>query len=294
MAKKAATKRAPVKVSAKKAVKKTPPKRAAKAKKAPAAATEGRIVALAAKRAVFVQEYLIDLNGTAAAIRAGYSARTAKEIAYELLNRPDVMTALKLAMDARAERTGITQDKVIQRLWNIASADPRELIELYRASCRYCWGKGNHYQFTPRELVQAQADYAAVVAKMKPADRKAAPAFSAPGGVGYDPRRAPCKDCPECFGEGTERVVAKDTRDLSQAAQMLYAGVKTTQHGLEIKMHDQRGAAVDVGRHLGIFKDKIEHSGDVTHHHKSMESLLDDVDGEGTGLPKHADDARAT
>ena len=69
---------------------------------------------LTAKQAAFVAEYLIDLNATQAAIRAGYSEKAAKAIGAENLTKPDVQEAIKEAMQARAERTEITQDKVLK------------------------------------------------------------------------------------------------------------------------------------------------------------------------------------
>ncbi len=71
-------------------------------------------MALTAKQAAFVAEYLIDLNATQAAIRAGYSEKAAKAIGAENLTKPDVQEAIKDAMQARAERTEITQDKVLK------------------------------------------------------------------------------------------------------------------------------------------------------------------------------------
>ncbi len=68
------------------------------------------------KQARFVEEYLIDLNATQAAIRAGYSARNADKIGPELLGKTRVAEAVKAAQQARTERTEITQDEVIQGL----------------------------------------------------------------------------------------------------------------------------------------------------------------------------------
>ncbi len=68
------------------------------------------------KQKLFVEEYLIDLNATQAAIRAGYSARNADKIGSELLGKTRVAEAVKAAQQARSERTEITQDEVIQGL----------------------------------------------------------------------------------------------------------------------------------------------------------------------------------
>ncbi len=71
---------------------------------------------LTPKQARFVEEYLLDLNATQAAIRAGYSARNADKIGSELLGKTRVAEAVKAAQQARTERTEITQDEVSQGL----------------------------------------------------------------------------------------------------------------------------------------------------------------------------------
>jgi phage terminase small subunit len=71
---------------------------------------------LTPKQAQFVQEYLIDLNATQAAIRAGYSAKTANEQGSRLLTNVSVRSALQSAMSARAERTQINADYVLETI----------------------------------------------------------------------------------------------------------------------------------------------------------------------------------
>jgi phage terminase small subunit len=78
----------------------------------------------------FVAEYLVDLNAKEAAIRAGFSPRTAAEKGYQLLQRPDVKEHLEKAFKARERRTNITSDRVLEEIARIAFADVREL---YRA-----------------------------------------------------------------------------------------------------------------------------------------------------------------
>lgn len=75
---------------------------------------------LTPKQSAFVQEYLIDLNATQAAIRAGYSERTANEQASRLMKNPAVKAAIEAAQEARAERTEITQDYVLMGLKEVA------------------------------------------------------------------------------------------------------------------------------------------------------------------------------
>lgn len=84
-------------------------------------------MALTEKQKRFVAEYLTDLNATQAAVRAGYSRKTAKVIGSENLSKPDVQAALRVAMEARERRTHITQDRVLQELARIAFFDLRKL-----------------------------------------------------------------------------------------------------------------------------------------------------------------------
>ena len=80
---------------------------------------------LTPKQQRFVDEYLIDLNATQAAIRAGYSAKTADRIGPELLGKTCVAEAIAKAKNKRAERTGVTAEKVvdkIQEMLNVCAA----------------------------------------------------------------------------------------------------------------------------------------------------------------------------
>lgn len=85
-------------------------------------------MALTDKQAAFVEEYLIDLNATQAAIRAGYSEKTAHVIGSENLGKPEIQVAVQAAMEARSKRTKITADRVLQELARIGFADIRELF----------------------------------------------------------------------------------------------------------------------------------------------------------------------
>ena len=72
------------------------------------------------KQRRFVEEYLVDLNATAAARRAGYSERTADHIGPELLGKTWVAVAIQEAMQQRSRRTEITQDRVLNELAIVA------------------------------------------------------------------------------------------------------------------------------------------------------------------------------
>ena len=78
----------------------------------------------------FVNEYLIDLNATQAAIRAGYSTKTAAQTGYKLCHKSSVSDAIARAMADRSKRTGITQDRVLRELGRIAFLDPSDVLDL--------------------------------------------------------------------------------------------------------------------------------------------------------------------
>src|SRR5580704_8983554 len=92
---------------------------------------------LTPKQARFVQEYLIDLNAAQAAIRAGYSAKTARVIGHENLTKPDIAAAIKKAMAERAERTELTADWVVDELRKIAGANMADYMKANPAGDPY-------------------------------------------------------------------------------------------------------------------------------------------------------------
>lgn len=85
---------------------------------------------LTPRQAAFVSEYLIDLNATQAAIRAGYSERTARATGAENLTKPDIATAIAEAQEARAERLQIDADTVLQEIAKLAYVNMRDFIRL--------------------------------------------------------------------------------------------------------------------------------------------------------------------
>ena len=87
---------------------------------------------LTRRQAIFVREYLADLNATQAAIRAGYSAKNADKIGPELLGKTRVKAAIKAAMDARAARLDVKADRVVLEAARIAFADLGRMVR---------WGK---------------------------------------------------------------------------------------------------------------------------------------------------------
>ncbi len=86
-------------------------------------------MALTEKQKRFVAEYLVDLNATQAAIRAGYSENTAGVIGAENLKKPNIAEAIQKAIDSRNERTGVTQDYIINKLKEIADKKASDRTE---------------------------------------------------------------------------------------------------------------------------------------------------------------------
>ena len=156
-----------------------------------------------AKQVLFVSEYLVDLNATQAAIRAGYSKKTAQVIGAENLAKPIIATAICKAFDARAARTEITQDEVMAELARIGFADIRDLFE---------WDE-ERVAYVPSENLTA--DQAAAIAAVE---------------------------------ASTVRFTDKE-------------GNKTERIQLKLKTHDKLGALEKLGRHLGMFVNRHEHTG---------------------------------
>lgn len=215
---------------------------------------------LNARHKRFVTEYLVDLNGTQAAIRAGYSPKTAAEQAARLLTNVKVQEAIQEAMKKREERTEVKVDRVVLELWNTVTADANEIVELRRCCCRYCWGEGFKYQHTAGEMRNRQEQYNIDATNAMIKGESIGP-FNPQGGIGFNATKPPNSNCPECFGEGELKPFFKDTRKLSAAAKSLYAGVKITKDGIEVKMHSKDKMIELLGKHLGMFKDKVEVSG---------------------------------
>ncbi|MEL0577049.1 terminase small subunit [Pectobacterium punjabense] len=205
-------------------------------------------------QACFVNEYLIDMNRTAAYKRAGYKGEgnTAYVNATRMLRNANVARAIRDALDARERRTQITQDDVLKMWWEIATADANQITELRRLCCRHCWGFGFQYQW--QDAVEFEERVADALQKKgkEPTDV---------GGYGFDAQLDPNPECPRCNGMGVSRSHFHDTRDLRGAARRLYAGVKEGKFGLEVITRNQDDALKMVAQHLGMLKNRTELTG---------------------------------
>lgn len=222
----------------------------------------------------FVEEYLIDLNRTAAYRRAGYKGEgnTAYVNASRLLRNAKVSQAIRDALDERSRRVKVTQDEVLKWWWDIATADATQLTEHHRGCCRYCWGLGHQYQWRDMVEFEEKRLEATERDKREPVDV---------GGYGYDSTVDPNPNCPRCNGVGIGRSVFHDTRDLTGAERRLFAGIKEGKSGLEVITRNQDDAMKMVAQHLGMLKTKTELSGPngepIQHSHSlSAEDLTDE------------------
>lgn len=171
-------------------------------------------MALTKKQKLFVEEYLIDLNATQAAIRAGYSPDSAADIGSENLRKPDIRARIDKSMAERSRRTGINQDRILMELAKIALVNPEKVVNFDEATIRE----------------DAKTEDLAAVASVKV-------------------KRFPTKD-----GEGIER---------------------------EIKFYDKTKALDLAGRHLGMFKDKVEISGSLETEKTKLDDLIQQMRGGG-------------
>ena len=162
------------------------------------------------KQKRFVEEYLIDLNATQAAIRAGYSPLTARDIGCENLTKPNIQEAIDKAIAERSRRTGVNADRVVRELAKIAFVNAGEVVDF---------------------------DTAILMDKISEDDMAAIQSVKV-----------------KTFGEdGVER---------------------------EVKLADKLKALELLGKHLGLFKDKVELDGSVKADMSALSGVLDQLKGE--------------
>lgn len=87
---------------------------------------------LSDKQRRFIQEYLIDLNATAAAKRAGYSAKTAEAIGYENLRKPQIAEEIRKRQEKLQSKLEITQETVLRELAAVAFANGTDFAAINR------------------------------------------------------------------------------------------------------------------------------------------------------------------
>lgn len=157
------------------------------------------------KQQRFVDEYLIDLNATQAAIRAGYSVDTARQMGSENLSKPDIADAIAEKRRKQAEKLDLSADRVLRELSLIGFSNMADYMRV--------GDDGDPYL----DFSNLSRDQAAALAEVTVED----------------------------FKEGR----GEDARDVRR---------------VKFKLSDKRAALVDLGRHLKLFTDKVEHGGSMS------------------------------
>jgi len=176
--------------------------------------------------------------------------------ASRLLSLVKVQKAISEGEQARLRRVEYSQDQMFNRLFSMMTADVGEIVEHRRENCRQCNGIDHKYQW------KDEAEFERTCRDIDAADGDKASYPSTDGGFGFDPHALPHPDCPNCGGEGHGRTHIHDTRFLSPGARMLYAGVKETQNGIEVKVNDQLAVARLMMQHMGMLDPKLTLKGD--------------------------------
>lgn len=167
------------------------------------------------KQIRFVEEYLVDLNATQAAIRAGYKEKNARAIGAENLTKPNIAEKIEKAMAERSARTEVTQDMVLKELAAVAFANG--------------------------------SDFARVVEK---------PLIDPLSGE-------PVLDRKTGKQKTYQDVEMVPTEVLSEDKRKAIANIKMGKNGIEVISCDKVKALELLGRHLGMFLDKVETTGSI-------------------------------
>lgn len=202
----------------------------------------------------FVAELLADpkMNRTAAYEKVFRSrGKVASSSAAKLMLKPAILEAIEKEKADRLRRAGLTADDVLRQIYDIATTDTNDLIEWRVGACRYCYGLNHRRQFTAGEYESELEAYRS--GKKYESDDH----FDSKGGIGFDPRKPPHPDCPECWGEGHGREILKDSRNLSPGARTLYNGVRRSKNGIEVLQRSKDRALELAAKHTGVSKETI-------------------------------------
>lgn len=210
---------------------------------------------LSVREQVFADTYLATLDVRAAGRAANYAESMIRSNCYRWVSspalKPKLYNFIHDELRRRRQETAFGPEQIVQRLQQIAFADPNELTSQWVGNCRYCWGKDHAYQWELDEFKEALAH----------AEAKGKPMPDVTGGFDYLKAREPNDECPKCCGDGVPHLVLRDTRFLSPDGQALFAGIKKTKDGVEIKSHSQVEALQLLARINGMLIDRKEHSG---------------------------------
>lgn len=178
-------------------------------------------------------------------------SKRVKDAARKLLKQSKIVARINYLRDQVAEKAGYSAADVIRHLVEIATADPNDLVSYRRTACRFCHGRDNQHQWVDaNEFARVTAETLDHNSRCRPTSRKPLPDDQ--GGYGFNAKGDPHPECPRCHGDGLEAVHITDTRRLTKSAKRLYAGVKKTKEGIEVKTHDQTWALGLLAKHFRV------------------------------------------
>jgi len=164
------------------------------------------------KQKAFCEEYIIDLNATQAAIRAGYSQESAENIGFENLRKPKIEKEIRRLKKARSKRTEITADRVLEELASVGYSKITDYLEVVEKDVVVGYKKD----------ASGQYDYEQPIVR-------------------------------------TQKVVEiKETKEMDPDAIKAISEIKHGKHGISLKLYDKLKALDNIGRHLGMWNDKLE------------------------------------
>lgn len=188
---------------------------------------------LTEKQRLFVDEYLIDLNATQAAIRAGYKEKAAYRTGADNLKKPQIQCEIEKRMKEREKRTEITQDAVLRELASIGFARASDYAQVIEKQAMYTTAEGNRI-----------------------------PLYDVDGN-------------PLMINDVKLTLTDKLSNDQVRAIQ----GIKQGKYGIEVSQCDKVKALELLGKHLGMFKDKVELSG-VEQAKGQLDTIISQMRGE--------------
>lgn len=196
----------------------------------------------------FADEYMRDLNGTAAYLRIHPDAKvsTAATESWRILRNPKVRAYIAARRERLELETDFSKADLIRELVAIVRADPRELTQMRQVSCEHCW----------------------------PEDEPGKP---------LPMWQEPNPECEHCHGEGIPRPWFADVRKLSPGAARLFQSVHVTKDGMRINLRDQDTALEKLAKILGAYElDNEQKSASAA---EVLRQFFGGLHGSGANLP---------
>lgn len=181
---------------------------------------------LTSKEERFCLEYLVDLNATQAAIRAGYTGETIRQTAHKLLTKGYIQRRVQVLKDERSQRTEINADMVLQELAHIGFARITDFVKVEVET--------KEIEVSPKRRRRSRRD------DEEDEDEDMENAF------------------PQTIEAHYKVVNVFETDTINQDKIRALASIKQGKNGIEVKIHDKTKALELIGRHLGMWNDKLK------------------------------------